>query len=324
MIKNKESNLVNKSDLINLVTGGAGFLGSHLVEKLLQKGEKVICLDNFLTGREENIIQWVGHPYFKLIKHDLVNPIDLNVQKIWHLACPASPKIFYKFPIETSKTNFIGTLNMLELTKKNKAKFLMASSSAIYGEPQIHPQPESYNGFVNSFGKRSCYEEGKRIAESLCFDFQNIYKCDVKIARIFNTYGPKMNPIDGRVISNFIVQCLMNDSITIYGDGNQTRSFCYVDDLINGLIVLMDSNHNKPINLGNEYELSIIELANKIKSKINPDIKIKNIPSFENDPKRRRPCIDEARKKINWEPLINLDIGLDNTISFFRKELEIY
>ena len=323
MNKQKSPNLISRKAEVNLVTGGAGFLGSHLIEKLIKKGEKVICLDNFITGREKNISQWEGHPNFKLINHNLINPIELNVQKIWHLACPASPKIFCEYSIETSQTNYLGTLNMLELSKKNKATFLMASSSAVYGDPEIHPQIETYKGSVNSFGNRSCYEEGKRIAESLCFDYKNHYKCDIRIARIFNTYGPKMNPNDGRVISNFIVQALKDESITIYGDGEQTRSFCYVDDLINGLNALMNSNYQKPINIGNEFELSIKELAYKIKSKINPNISINNLMASKDDPKRRRPCIAKARRNIKWEPYINLDKGLEKTISYFREELNI-
>ena len=307
----------------NIVTGGSGFLGSHLIDQLMKKGENVICLDNFFTGNKTNIQQWLKHPKFELIRHDITEPIFLEADKIWHLACPASPLHYQQNPIKTAKTSFMGTLNMLGLTKRIDAKFLFTSTSEIYGDPIEHPQTEQYNGNVNPIGIRSCYDEGKRIAETLCFDYKNNYKCDIRIARIFNTYGPKMNPNDGRVISNFIVQALKEESITIYGDGKQTRSFCYVDDLINGLTSLMNSNYQEPINIGNEFELSIKELAYKIKSKINPNIKINYLTRSKDDPKRRRPCISKARRNIKWEPYVNLDTGLENTILYFRKELNI-
>ena len=310
-----------KSILRNLVTGGAGFLGSHLIDKLMIGGEEVICIDNFITGNEKNIRQWKNHPNFKLIKHDITNPINIKVDKIWHLACPASPMIFNKDPIRTAKTSFLGTLNMLELAKSTNSKILLASSSAIYGDPKNHPQRESYNGYVNCFGKRSCYEEGKRIAETLFFDYQRVYGCDVRIARIFNTYGPRMSNKDGRVICNFIVQALENRPITIYGNGLQTRSFCFVDDLIKGLILLMKSKYKKPINLGNTSELKVLDLANLIRSKINPKLQLTFQSLSENDPLQRKPSIDLAYKELGWEPKIALNKGLDITINYFKNEL---
>lgn len=310
-----------KSILRNLVTGGAGFLGSYLIDKLMIGGEEVICIDNFITGNEKNIRQWKNHPNFKLIKHDITNPINIKVDKIWHLACPASPMIFNKDPIRTAKTSFLGTLNMLELAKSTNSKILLASSSAIYGDPKNHPQRESYNGYVNCFGKRSCYEEGKRIAETLFFDYQRVYGCDVRIARIFNTYGPRMSIKDGRVICNFIVQALENRPITIYGNGLQTRSFCFVDDLIKGLILLMKSKYKKPINLGNTSELKILDLANLIRSKINPKLQLTFQSLSENDPLQRKPSIDLAYKELGWEPKIALNKGLDITINYFKNEL---
>ena len=305
--------------MINLVTGGAGFIGSHLIEKLLLKGEQVICLDNLITGSRENLNKWISHPRYDFIKHDVIFPIDIKVNKIWHLACPASPYLFNQFPITISKTNFLGTLNMLNLANKYKAKFLMASSSSIYGEAKFYPQVEEYYGEVNSFGYRSCYEEGKRVAETLCFDYQRIYKSDIRIARIFNTYGPRMRPNDGRVISNFINQAIKNKALTIYGNGSQTRSFCFVDDLINGLLMLMESDYDKPINLGNDEELTIFDLANLIKSKINPDLNFKFLPLPLNDPLRRKPSIKKALQEINWHPTIKLEEGILRTIRYFQK-----
>ena len=310
-----------KSTLRNLVTGGAGFLGSHLIDKLMISGEEVICIDNFISGNEKNIQQWENHPKFKLIKHDITKPISIKVDKIWHLACPASPIFFNKDPIKTAKTSFLGTLNMLELAKSSNSKILLASSSAIYGNPKIHPQTESYNGSVNSFGIRSCYEEGKRIAETLFFDYQRIYGCDIRIARIFNTYGPRMSNNDGRVICNFIVQALKTKPITIYGNGYQTRSFCFVDDLIKGLMLLMKSKYNKPINIGNTSELKIIDLANLIRSKINPEVKLTFHSLSDDDPQKRQPSIDLAHKELGWEPKVSLNKGLDQTISYLKNEI---
>ena len=305
--------------MINLVTGGAGFIGSHLVKKLLLKGEQVICLDNLITGSKKNLNKWISHPRYDFIKHDVIFPIDIKVNKIWHLASPASPFFFNKYPITISKTNFLGTLNMLEIAYKYNAQFLMASSSSIYGEAKLYPQVEEYYGEVNSYGCRSCYEEGKRIAESLCFDYQRIYKANIRIARIFNTYGPGMKPDDGRVISNFINQAIKNKSLTIYGDGSQTRSFCYIDDLIKGLMNLMDSNFSKPINLGNDEELSIIDLANLIRSKINPDLKFNFSPLPLNDPLKRKPSLKKALNEINWIPLTTLEQGITKTIKYFKE-----
>ena len=258
----------------NLITGGNGFLGSHLAKKLIKKGEEVISIDNFFTGTKKNTEELISHPNFELIRHDVTEPIKIEVDKIWHLACPASP-IHYQFnPIKTTKTSFMGTYNMLGLAKRVGAKFLLASTSEIYGDPEEHPQTESYKGSVNTIGIRSCYDEGKRISETLCADYQRIHGVDIRIMRIFNTYGPNMRPDDGRVISNFIVQALKNKKITIYGDGTQTRSFCYVDDLINGMILLMNSGYHSPINIGNPKEFSIIELANIIKSLTNSELRI--------------------------------------------------
>tara|TARA_Y100000589_G_scaffold193189_1_gene182851 strand:- start:1328 stop:2254 length:927 start_codon:yes stop_codon:yes gene_type:complete len=305
--------------MINLVTGGAGFIGSHLIEKLLLKGEQVICLDNLITGSRENLNKWISHPRYDFIKHDVIFPIDIKVNKIWHLACPASPNLFNQFPITISKTNFLGTLNMLNLANKYKAKFLIASSSSIYGEAKFHPQVEEYYGEVNSYGYRSCYEEGKRVAETLCFDYQRTYKSYIRIARIFNTYGPRMRPNDGRVISNFIDQAIKNKALTIYGNGSQTRSFCFVDDLIKGLLMLMESDYDKPINLGNDEELKILDLASLIKSKINPDLKFKFLPLPLNDPLRRKPSIKKALQEINWQPSIKLEEGLLRTIRYFQE-----
>ena len=305
----------------NIVTGGAGFLGSHLIDQLMKKGENVICIDNFLTGNKKNIKQWEGNPSFELIRHDIINPISLEADKIWHLACPASPFHYQHNPIETSKTSFLGTLNMLDLAKKINAKFLFTSTSEVYGNPKEHPQKESYFGYVNPIGIRSCYEEGKRIAETLCFDYQRVHNIDIRLVRIFNTYGPRMMENDGRVVSNFIVQALKNKDLTVYGDGSQTRSFCYVDDLINGLIKVMDGDFIGPVNIGNTNEISVKELALIIKDKINKELKIiyQDIP--QDDPARRKPSIDLANQKYNWEPIVDLDNGLEKTIEFFSKKM---
>ena len=305
----------------NLVTGGAGFLGSHLIYKLLSFGEEVYCIDNFLTGHVNNLKNLDNNPNLKIINQDINKPIEIEVEKIWHLASSASPKIYYKNPIETSKTNFIGTYNMLQLSKKFNAKLLLTSSSEVYGDPEVHPQPESYKGSVNNIGIRACYDEGKRIAESLCFDFLRQHNCNICIARIFNTYGPRMSVDDGRVISNFIVQALSELPLTIYGDGTQTRSFCYVDDLIDGLIALMGSNITGPVNLGNPNEIRIIDLAKIIRKKINPDIKFKKVTLPMDDPRKRKPLIDLAIKELSWQPKTSLEIGLKKTIEYFKYEL---
>ena len=268
-----KKNTFVKTKIRHLITGGSGFLGSHLAKKLLKKGDEVICLDNFFTGTKDNLKDIVDHKDFEFIRHDVTEPIKLEIDQIWHLACPASP-IFYQFnPIKTTKTSFIGTYNMLGLAKRVGAKILLASTSEIYGDPEQHPQSENYNGSVNTTGTRSCYDEGKRIAETLCSDYQRIHGVETRIIRIFNTYGPNMRADDGRVISNFIVQALKGEKITLYGDGNQTRSFCYVDDLIDGMLLLMESNYKKPMNIGNPKEFTIKDLAHLVRDLINPNIK---------------------------------------------------
>ena len=304
----------------NLVSGGAGFLGSHLIDRLMQKNEKVICLDNYFTGEKSNIDKWINHPNFEIIRHDVVESIQLEVDKIWHLACPASPIHYQSNPIKTSKTIFLGTYNMLGLARRVKADFLLASTSEIYGDPEVHPQPETYKGSVNTIGLRSCYDEGKRIAETLASDYRRMHNLNVKIIRIFNTYGPRMRPDDGRVISNFIFQALQGKPLTIYGDGSQTRSFCYVDDLIDGMLSLMESNLNTPVNIGNPEEFKIIDLANIIKEIINPELKFIFEPLPEDDPLQRKPDIMKAKNNLDWQPKINLDNGINKTIDWFRKK----
>ncbi len=306
----------------NLVTGGAGFLGSYLIEKLLEKKEKVICIDNLSTGQIKNISHLFKNDLFEFINHDVINPIEINCDRIWHLACPASPIQYQKNPINTTKTSFLGTYNMLGLALRNKARLFFASTSEVYGDPDISPQKESYKGSVNPIGTRSCYDEGKRVAESLCFDYFRTHNIEIRIARIFNTYGPKMSQNDGRVVSNFICQSLLNESITIYGDGNQTRSFCYVDDLINGFIKVMESNVTGPINLGNPNEITINQLANKIKSKIDENLNIVHKQLPQDDPKQRNPDITKAKEILNWEPKFDLDLGLDLTINYFKKVVQ--
>ena len=307
--------------MTNLITGGAGFIGSHLVDKLINNGEEVICLDNFYTGKKENIQKWIGHPKFELIRHDITQPIQLEVETIWHLACPASPNFYQKNPIKTLKTCFNGSINMLGLAKRLNAKILLASTSEIYGDPEVHPQVEEYRGSVNTIGIRSCYDEGKRISETLFFDYFRSHNIDIKVARIFNTYGPRMDANDGRVISNFIVQALKSKSLTIYGDGEQTRSFCYVDDMVDGLIKLMNSNNQGPINLGNNDEKSINEIAEIIIKKIDPSILKTHHPLPSDDPVRRKPNTELARKKLNWRANTSLQEGLDKTIKYFKDVL---
>ena len=303
----------------NLVTGGAGFLGSHLIDRLINNSEEVICLDNYFTGTKANVNKWLGHKNFELIRHDVVNPIQLEIDRIWHLACPASPIHYQSNPIKTAKTSFLGTYNMLGLARRVKARILLASTSEVYGDPEIHPQPEEYKGSVNPIGIRSCYDEGKRIAESLCFDYKRMHETEIRVARIFNTYGPRMVPNDGRVVSNFIVQALTNQPITIYGNGSQTRSFCYVDDLVNGLISLMNSSESGPINIGNPTEFTIRELAQIIIKKINSNSKIIYLPLPQDDPLQRNPVIDKAKSKLSWSPKTDLNQGLETTINYFRK-----
>ena len=300
------------------MTGGAGFIGSHLIDRLIKSGEEVICLDNYFTGRKSNVQHWIKDPKFELIRHDVTNPIQLEVDRIWHLACPASPVHYQLNPIKTAKTSFMGTYNMLGLAKRVGARFLMASTSEVYGDPEIHPQPESYKGSVNTLGVRSCYDEGKRIAETLCYDYSRIHGVELRIARIFNTYGPRMLSNDGRVVSNFITQALRNEPLTIYGEGSQTRSFCYVDDLVDGLISLMKNQYQGPINLGNPEEFSIKELAELVINKINPKLECLNKPLPQDDPMQRRPVIKQANEKLNWNPQIKLKEGLEKTIKYFK------
>ncbi|BCX12437.1 MAG: dTDP-glucose 4,6-dehydratase [Thermosynechococcus sp.] len=306
-----------------LVTGGAGFIGSHLVDRLMEAGHEVICLDNYFTGTKRNILRWIGHPNFELIRHDVTDPIRLEVDQIYHLACPASPVHYQYNPVKTIKTNVMGTLHMLGLAKRVKARFLLASTSEVYGDPQVHPQPESYWGHVNPIGVRSCYDEGKRVAETLTLDYHRQNNVDVRVARIFNTYGPKMQVNDGRVVSNFIVQALQGIPLTVYGDGSQTRSFCYVSDLVEGLIRLMNSDHIGPVNLGNPDEYTVLELAQKIQALINPGVEIQFKPLPSDDPQRRRPDITLARTVLGWQPTVPLLAGLQRTIPDFAERLGV-
>ena len=307
----------------NLVTGGAGFLGSHLCDRLMEAGEEVICLDNYFTGRKQNISQWIGNPRFELIRHDVTEPIKVEVDRIWHLACPASP-VHYQFnPVKTAKTSFLGTYNMLGLANRVGARLLLASTSEVYGDPEVHPQPESYKGCVNTIGIRSCYDEGKRIAETLCFDYQRMHNTEIRVMRIFNTYGPRMLPDDGRVVSNFIVQALKGESLTLYGDGSQTRSFCYVDDLIEGMIKLMNGNHSGPMNIGNPTEFTIRNLAELVREKINSNLELIYQQLPQDDPLQRKPDIQLAQKELSWTHQVDLDQGLDQTIDYFRRGLNL-
>ena len=307
-----------------LVTGGAGFVGSHLCTKLIKENFDVLCLDNFYSGTKDNIVHLIDHPRFELIRHDITFPIYLEVDEIYNLACPASPIHYQRDPVQTTKTSVHGAINMLGLAKRIKAKILQASTSEVYGDPEIHPQDENYWGRVNPIGFRSCYDEGKRCAETLFFDYKRQHNLDVRVIRIFNTYGPNMHPNDGRVVSNFIVQALTNKDLTVYGDGSQTRSFQYIDDLIDGMIRMMDnqSRFSGPVNIGNPAEFTIKELAEKILELI-PDSKsqliFKPLPS--DDPLQRKPNIDLAKKELNWQPKTNLEDGLIKTIQYFRNLL---
>lgn len=307
-----------------LVTGGAGFIGSHLCKKLLKEGNKIICLDNFYIGRKDNVKELIGNKNFKLIKHNIINPISLKVDQIYNLACPASPVHYQKDPIFTIHTSIWGADNMLKLAKKNKARLFHASTSEVYGNPEVHPQPESYWGHVNPIGIRSCYDESKRCAETLFFDYYRQYKIDIRVIRIFNTYGPNMHPNDGRVVSNFIVQALKDEDITIYGDGSQTRSFQYIDDLIEAMTRMMDNEEGfiGPVNLGNPDEFTIKELALKV-LKLIPESRSKLVFKAlpQDDPKQRKPDITLAKAKLGWEPKIKLEEGLEKTIKYFRTKI---
>jgi UDP-glucuronate decarboxylase len=307
-----------------LVTGGAGFIGSHLCHRLIAEGHEVICLDNFYTGSKDNLTDLIGHPRFELIRHDLTEPILLEVDQIYHLACPASPVHYQYNPVKTVKTNVMGTINALGIAKRVKARLLLASTSEVYGDPKVHPQKEDYWGNVNPIGIRSCYDEGKRMAETLTMDYHRDNDVDVRIIRIFNTYGPNMNPEDGRVVSNFICQSLRGEDISIYGDGSQTRSFCYVSDLVDGMIRMMENESGfiGPVNLGNPDERSIKEFAERIISKIGQGKLVsKDLPS--DDPKRRQPDISLAKAKLDWSPKVAVEDGLDKTIEYFRKKLAL-
>ena len=307
-----------------LVTGGAGFLGSFLCERLLNDGHDVLCMDNFFTGRKANIAHLMDNKYFELMRHDVTIPVYVEVDEIYNLACPASP-VHYQFdPVQTTKTSVHGAINILGLAKRIKAKVFQASTSEVYGDPSVHPQPESYWGNVNPIGVRSCYDEGKRCAETLFFDYKRQHNLEIKVARIFNTYGPRMHPQDGRVVSNFIIQAIKNEPITIYGDGKQTRSFCYCDDLVEGFIKLMNSDESitGPINLGNPGEFTMLELADNILKLTNSSSKLIYEPLPEDDPKQRRPDISLAKEQLNWSPKIDLNEGLKKTISYFENLLK--
>jgi len=307
-----------------LVTGGAGFLGSHLCEHLIARGDDVVCIDNFFSGDKDNIRPLLAHPYFELIRHDVIHPLFVEVDRIFHLACPASPIHYQQNAIKTVKTNVMGTINMLGLAKRIKSRILLTSTSEIYGDAQVHPQPETYWGNVNPIGIRSCYDEGKRVAETLMMDYHRQNKVDIRIVRVFNTYGPRMAVEDGRVVSNFIVQALRGEPLTIYGEGSQTRSFCYVTDLIDGLCRMMDAeDFIGPVNLGNPGEFTISELAEKVLRMTGSRSKIVRMPLPSDDPVRRRPDISLAKSRLGWEPKVPLDEGLALTVEYFRRGLGI-
>lgn len=303
-----------------LVTGGAGFLGSHLCDRLIERGDEVICLDNFFTGRKENIRHLIGNPRFELIRHDIVHPIYVEADQIYNLACPASPEAYQYNAIKTIKTSTVGMVNVLGLAKRCKARVLQASTSEVYGDPEVHPQTEDYWGHVNPIGPRSCYDEGKRVAESLCVNYAEAHRMEVRLIRIFNTYGPRMDPKDGRVVSNFVVQALKGEPITLYGDGEQTRSFCYVSDLIEGMMRLMDYEGADPgpVNVGNPGEYSMRQLAEAALKLTGSKSKMENRPLPKDDPTRRRPDISKARRLLGWEPKVSLEEGLKPTIEYYR------
>lgn len=320
--KNNKATLISMKRI--LVTGGAGFIGSHLCERLVNEGHDVICIDNFYSGSKENVWHLIGKPNFEIVRHDVINPYWAEVDEIYNLACPASPIYYQNDPIQTTKTSFFGAYHMLGLARRTKAKILQSSTSEVYGDPNIHPQPESYWGNVNPIGLRSCYDEGKRVAETLFFDYYRLHKVRAKVIRIFNTYGPRMAVSDGRVVSNFVVQALRGEDLTIYGDGQQTRSFQYVSDLIEGMIRMMDTpdDFTGPVNLGNPGEFTMLELAEKVIKKIGGKSKIVFRPLPSDDPKMRRPDITVAKRELGWEPKVPLDEGLDHIIAYFRDYLK--
>ena len=308
-----------------LVTGGAGFIGSHLCERLVNEGNDVICLDNYYSGSKENVWHLIGRPNFELVRHDVVNPYFAEVDEIFNLACPSSPIYYQRDPIQTTKTSMFGAFNMLGLARRTKAKILQTSTSEVYGDPGIHPQPETYWGNVNPIGERSCYDEGKRVAETLFFDYNRLHGVRAKVIRIFNTYGPRMNANDGRVVSNFVVQALRGEDITIYGDGQQTRSFQYVTDLIEGMLRMMATADDVvgPVNIGNPGEFTMLELAEKVLLKVGGKSKLVFRPLPSDDPKMRRPDITKAKELLKWEPKVSLDDGLDEIIAYFRAKLSL-
>ncbi|ELR23417.1 UDPglucuronate decarboxylase, putative [Acanthamoeba castellanii str. Neff] len=305
-----------------LVTGGCGFIGSHLIDRLMQdEHNEVICADNLFSGSKANIRQWLGNPRFEFVRHDVTQPLLVEVDQIYHLACPASPVFYQNNGIKTIKTNVLGTMNMLGLAKRVRARFLLSSTSEVYGDPDEHPQREEYWGHVNPIGIRSCYDEGKRVAESLAFEYHRQNNVDIRVARIFNTYGPRMLENDGRVVSNFIVQALKGEPLTVYGEGDQTRSFCYVSDLVTGLISLMNGNYIGPVNLGNPVEYTIKQLAETVQNMVNPDVAIISKPIPSDDPRKRKPDITKAKQHLNWEPAVPLEEGLTLTIDDFTQRL---
>jgi UDP-glucuronate decarboxylase len=305
-----------------LVTGGAGFLGSHLCDRLINEGHEIVCLDNFFTGRKQNIAHLLQNPKFELIRHDVIDPFKVEVDQIYNLACPASPPHYQYNPIKTTKTSVMGAINCLGLAKRVRARVFLASTSEVYGDPTVHPQDEAYWGNVNPIGRRSCYDEGKRCAETLFFDYHRENGVDIRVVRIFNTYGPRMLADDGRVVSNFIVQALKGENLTVYGDGSQTRSFCYVDDLIDGFVRLMNQEKTVgPVNIGNPGEFTMLELAELVLKKVGGKSKVTNLPLPADDPKQRRPDISLAKEALGWEPKVPLEEGLDRTIAYFRQAI---
>jgi len=308
-----------------LVTGGSGFIGSHLVRRLLDEGNEVLVVDNFYSGSRSNLSDVLTDPRLEIVRHDVTFPLYVEIDEIYHLACPASPVFYQRDPVQTTKTSVVGSINMLGLAKRTKAKILLASTSEVYGDPEVHPQDESYWGHVNPIGIRSCYDEGKRCAETLFFDYRRQHDLPIKVARIFNTYGPRMRPDDGRVVSNFIVSALSGRPLTIYGDGSQTRSFCYVDDLVDGLMKLMATPHDVtgPINLGNPHEFTMTELAEQVIAMVGRDVGVEYFPLPSDDPTQRQPTIDQARDVLGWRPAIELPEGLSRTVEYFREHLQL-